>query len=66
MVGAAVGFPYNPKTFPAGYAQGQIGGLNVDSATLVSETMKQAALGISLKRGLRGIAPITPPQEEEK
>jgi hypothetical protein len=52
------------KTFDTGYAQGQIGGLNVDSATLVSETMKQAALGISLKRGLRGIAPVVPPEEE--
>jgi hypothetical protein len=66
LVGAAAGFPNNPKTFPVGYAQGQIGGINVDSATLVSETMKQAAKGVSLKRGLRGIAAVTPPEEEEK
>jgi hypothetical protein len=56
VVGAAPGFPYNPKTFPVGYAQGQIGGLCVASATLVTETVKQAVQGLSLKRGLRGIA----------
>jgi hypothetical protein len=55
-VGAAPGFPYNPKTFPSGYASGQIGGINMDSGTLVTEAMKQAAQGVSLKRGLRGIA----------
>jgi hypothetical protein len=58
------GFP--DKTFPAGYAAGAIGGDNVDSATLVSETMKQAALGVSLKRGLRGVTPVTPPEEAEE
>ena len=68
VVGAASGFPLNPKTFPVGYGAGDIGGINVNSATLVSETMKQAALGISLKRGLRGVAPVVPPEaaEEEK
>jgi hypothetical protein len=56
------------KLFDTGYAQGQIGGINVDSATLVSEVMKQAAKGVSLKRGLRGIARVAPPEEavEEK
>jgi hypothetical protein len=66
VVGAVAGFPNNPKTFASGYDQGQIGGVNVDSATLVSETMKQAAKGLSLKRGLRGIAALTPPEEAEE
>jgi hypothetical protein len=54
------------KLFDTGYAQGQIGGINVDSATLVGETMKQAAKGVSLKRGLRGIARVAPPEEAEE
>jgi hypothetical protein len=67
VVGSASGYSWSTKkTFPVGYAQGQIGGINVDSATLVSETMKQAAKGVSLKRGLRGIAPVTPPEEAEE
>ena len=64
VIGPVSGFSTAAKkTFDTGYAQGQIGGLNVDSATLVSETMKQAALGLSLKRGLRGIPPVLPPEE---
>jgi hypothetical protein len=66
VIGATPGFPNNPKTFAVGYDQGQIGGVNVDSAALVSETMKQAAKGLSLKRGLRGIAALTPPEEAEE
>jgi hypothetical protein len=54
------------KTFPVGYGAGQIGGINVDSATLVSETLKQAAKGVSLKRGLRGIPRVTPSEAEEE
>jgi hypothetical protein len=54
------------KLFDTGYAQGQIGGINVDSATLVSEVIKQAAKGVSLKRGLRGIARVAPPEEAEE
>lgn len=52
------------QLFDTGYGAGKIGGMNVDSVTLVTETMKQAALGISLKRGLRAIAPVLPPAEE--
>jgi hypothetical protein len=66
VIGPVSGFSTaTKKTFPTGYAAGQIGGINVDSATLVSETMKQAAKGVSLKRGLRGMA-VTPQEEEEE
>jgi hypothetical protein len=64
VIGPAAGFTAQ-KTFEAGYAAGEIGGINVDSAALVSETMKQAAKGLSLKRGLRGIAAALPEEEEE-
>jgi hypothetical protein len=37
----------------------------VDSAVLIAETMRQAALGVSLKRGLRG-APAPVEKEEEE
>jgi hypothetical protein len=53
------------KFFDTGYGAGDIGGDNVDSAVLVAETMRQAALSVSLKRGLRG-APGPVEKEEEK
>jgi hypothetical protein len=61
---AAQSYGAPDKLFDTGYADGDIGGINVDSVTLVTETMKQVALGVSLKRGLRGIAPVLPPAEE--
>ena len=54
------------KIFERGTAANQIGGDTVDSAVLVAETMRQAALGVSLKRGLRGVAPALPPAEEDE
>jgi hypothetical protein len=55
------------KLFDFGYGAGDIGGDNVDSAVLVAETLRQAALGVSYKRGLRGApAPVKPAEEEEK
>jgi hypothetical protein len=53
------------KNFDTGYGTGDIGGINVDSAVLIAETMRQAALGVSYKRGLRG-APAPVEAEEEK
>jgi hypothetical protein len=66
-VAVADGYLSSPrKLFGTGYAQGQIGGINVDSATLVTEAVKQAAAGVSLKRGLRGSFRIPRRKETEE
>jgi hypothetical protein len=68
QVVSAYSYSTGGKIFDAGYGAGDIGGLNVDSAVLVAETLRQAALGVSYKRGLRG-APAQAakaPEEEEK
>jgi hypothetical protein len=54
------------KLFDTGYGEGKIGGDNVDSVAFVAETMRQAALGVSFKRGLRGVAPTLQLVEEEE
>jgi hypothetical protein len=56
------------KFFDRGTGAGNIGGINVDSAVLIAETLRQVVLGVSLKRGLRGVsAPAAKaPEEEEK
>jgi hypothetical protein len=47
------------KNFNPGYGIGELGGLNVNCAAFIAETLRQAALGLSLKRGLYGsMAPI--------
>jgi hypothetical protein len=47
------------KTFDQGYGAGEIDGTNVNSVAFIAETLRQAALGLSLKRGLGGgMAPV--------
>jgi hypothetical protein len=42
------------KNFNTGYGAGEIGGINVNCVAFIAETLRQAALGLSLKRGLYG------------
>jgi hypothetical protein len=42
------------KTYDPGYGAGEIDGINVNSVAFIAETLRQAALGLSLKRGLGG------------
>jgi hypothetical protein len=42
------------KTYEPGYGAGEIDGINVNSVAFIAETLRQAALGMSLKRGLGG------------
>jgi hypothetical protein len=42
------------KNFNPGYGAGELGGLNVNCAAFIAETLRQAAIGLSLKRGLYG------------
>jgi hypothetical protein len=58
--------------YTVGSDSGQLGGKNVNSADLFAETLRQAAAGVSLKRGVRAMkAPAAaraaaPAEEEEK
>jgi hypothetical protein len=42
------------KNFNTGYGAGEIGGINVNCVAFIAETLRQAALGLSMKRGLYG------------
>ncbi|MHB9291806.1 hypothetical protein Holit_00890 [Hollandina sp. SP2] len=55
------------KFYNVGTGTGQIGGKNVNSADLFAETIRQAAAGVSLKRGVRAtkVPAATPAEEEE-
>jgi hypothetical protein len=54
------------KFFDFGNAKGQIGGDNVDWADLTIETLRQAAAGVSLKRGFRSVIKAPKALEEEE
>jgi hypothetical protein len=54
------------RTFREGYAPNQIGAPETDSAVMVYEAVKQAAQGVSLKRGLHGILRIPRRKEGEE
>jgi hypothetical protein len=56
----------NGKEIDPGTGAGSLGDLNINSADLVSETMRQAAMGVSLKRGLRGSSPVSGKAAEEE
>jgi hypothetical protein len=59
MVTGAEEYKDDVKNFNPGYGIGELGGLNVNCAAFIAETLRQAALGLSLKRGLYGsMAPI--------
>lgn len=58
MVTGADDYGNDVKTFDTGYGIGEIEGVNVNSVAFFAETLRQAALGMSLKRGLGGFAPI--------
>jgi hypothetical protein len=57
-VTAAEDYGDDKKTFEPGYGSGQLDGINVNSVAFTAETIRQASLGMSLKRGLRGMVPI--------
>jgi hypothetical protein len=42
------------KNFNPGYGAGEIGGENVNCVAFIAETLRQAAIGLSMKRGLVG------------
>jgi hypothetical protein len=42
------------KNFNSGYGIGETGGDNVNCAAFIAETLRQAAIGLSMKRGLVG------------
>jgi hypothetical protein len=47
------------KNFSPGYGVGETGGINVNCVAFIAETLRQAAIGMSAKRGLCGTtAPI--------
>lgn len=72
LINPALAYTPLPQTSPeniyfaAGTGAGTIGGQNVDWADLTSETLRQAAAGISLKRSIRSVLKAPPAVEEEE
>ncbi|MDR1987062.1 MAG: hypothetical protein LBP88_08865 [Treponema sp.] len=71
LVNPAAAYTPLPENNPAniyfdrGTDPGQIGGQNVNSATLMEEAALQAAAGVSLKRSVKAVRAAVPAEEEE-
>jgi hypothetical protein len=54
LITRVTAYSRNDKYFPVGSEDGQIGNINVNSVDLISETLRQAGVGLSIKWELQG------------